>query len=108
MSRRFLTEPEAAAELEQAAIWYEERQNGLGTEFLRAVDHTVAIISRFPEAGSVVPQVSAELPVRRVPVRRFPFHVVYLESADTTHVIAVAHDSRSPGYWRPRLVGLPC
>lgn len=104
MTDRFLTEPEAATELEEAAIWYEERKSGLGAEFLSAVDHTVAFISRFPEGGARVPNVSAELPVRRAPVQRFPFHVVYLEFGGRIHVIAFAHDSRSPGYWRSRIL----
>lgn len=103
MTRRLLTEPEAATDLEEAAIWYEERKRGLGGEFLRAVDHAIAFISRFPEGGIRVPDVSAELPVRRARVRRFPFHVVYLEFGGHIHVIAFAHDSRSPGYWRARI-----
>ena len=84
-------------------MWYESRKIGLGADFLRAVDHTIALIKRLPEAGARVPNVSAELPVRRAPVQRFPFHVVYLEFDDRIHVIAFAHDSRSPGYWRSRL-----
>ena len=70
---------EAAIELEEAAVWYEERKRGLGGEFLRAVDHTIAFISRFPEGGTRVPDLSAELQVRRARVQRFPFHVVYLD-----------------------------
>jgi len=63
----------------RSAVWYEERKRGLGGEFLRAVDHTIAFISRFPEGGTRVPDLSAELPVRRARVQRFPFHVVYLD-----------------------------
>ena len=38
MNRPFRTEPEASAELEDAALWYEGRRRGLGVEFLEAVD----------------------------------------------------------------------
>ena len=34
-------EPEAAAELEEAWLWYEEREPGLGDEFARAVKAVV-------------------------------------------------------------------
>jgi len=37
MRPRFLIEPEAEAELEEAFAWYEERVPGLGSEFTRAV-----------------------------------------------------------------------
>jgi len=100
--RRFLTEPEASTELGEAALWYERQRSGLGEEFLEAVEATLALIARFPRAGTPVPDVPAELPVRRFPVKRFPFHVVYLDRADVIHVLAFAHDSRSPGYWRSR------
>jgi hypothetical protein len=40
--------------------------------------------------------------VRRVPVGRFPHHVVYTYDDDTVDVLAVAHDRREPGYWAGR------
>jgi hypothetical protein len=40
--------------------------------------------------------------VRRVPVRRFPFFVIYRERDEDLQIIAVAHQSRRPGYWRSR------
>src|SRR5439155_23809272 len=46
--------------------------------------------------------VPAELPVRRAPVKRFPYHVVYLETSEAIRILAFAHDSRRPGYWYHR------
>ena len=102
MTPRFRTEPEASAELDEAALWYEQRRSGLGIEFLQAIDSALEFIARFPQAGAPVPGVPPDLPVRRVPVRRFPFHVIYLELSDAIRVLAFAHDRRSPGYWRSR------
>ena len=34
-------------------------------------------------------------------VTRFPYHVVYLEVNDRIRILAVAHDRRKPGYWKP-------
>ena len=56
-----------------------------------------------PGTGQRVPRLSAELPVRRLGVRRFPYHVIYLETRDELRILAVAHDRRRPGYWRSRL-----
>jgi len=33
----------------------------------------------------------------------FPFSIVYFVDNDTVHVVAIAHGSRKPGYWRTRL-----
>ena len=83
-------------------LWYEQRRSGLGIEFLEAIDGALDFIARFPQAGAPVPGVPLDLPVRRVPVRRFPFHVIYLEVSDAIRILAFAHDRRSPGYWQSR------
>ncbi len=105
MTVRFRTEDEAAAELGEAARWYNEQRLGLGLEFLVAVDAALEFIAMFPEAGTPVPGLSPDLPVRRIPVKRFPFHVVYVERADEVRILALAHDRRSPGFWRNRAAG---
>ena len=102
MTLPFRTASAAAAELEEAAAWYEEQRLGLGHEFLRAVDDALAFIARWPNAGIAVPDVPPDVPVRRVPVRRFPYHVVYLEMADAIRILAFSHDGRLPGYWHTR------
>jgi hypothetical protein len=38
--------------------------------------------------------------VRRAPLRRFPFGVIYVVMEDIFWVVAVAHARRRPGYWR--------
>ncbi len=102
MNKPFRVEPEAAAELEQATLWYEGRRPGLGEEFLAAVDDCLDFVARWPVSGSLVPGLPRNLPVRRAPVRRFPYHVVYLETDSAIRVLAFAHDRRRPGYWRSR------
>jgi len=97
------TEPEASTELEEAAVWYEGKREGLGFEFLGAVDAALEFVTHFTQAGSSLPFVPKDLPVKRVPVRRFPFHVVYLETSEAIRVLAFAHDRRRPGYWLSRI-----
>jgi plasmid stabilization system protein ParE len=103
MTVRFRTEPEASGELAEARLWYERRRAGLGLVFLEAIDAALEFIAGFPEAGSPVTDVPRDLGVRRVPVRRFPFHVVYLELPGVIRILAFAHDRRLPGYWRSRI-----
>ncbi len=103
MSRTFRIEPEAAGELEEAAVWYEHQRTGLGTEFLEAVDGALARIARWPHAAPRAPGVPADVPARKAPIARFPYHVAYLETPETLRILAFAHDRREPGYWHPRV-----
>jgi len=93
---------EANAEMVDAARWYESHRDGLGAAFLDEVDAAVERIAGAPRVGATVPGV-ADPDVRRRPVKRFPYHVVYLELADHLRVLALAHDRRRPGYWVGRL-----
>lgn len=103
MTSRIRIEPEASAEIEETALWYEHQRTGLGSEFLEAVDLALSQITRWPQAGAPVPGVSVGLAVRRVPLRRFPYQVVYLDMTDTIRILACAHDRRKPRYWRSRV-----
>ena len=44
MTRAFRPEPEASAELEDAAVWYDSQRPGLGLEFVQSVDACLAHI----------------------------------------------------------------
>ena len=103
MNRRFRPELEASAELEDAAVWYNGRRPGLGVEFVEAVDAALEQIARWPEIGRVLPGVAGDVPARRFPVQRFPYHVVYLEWEGVMRLLAFAHDRRRPGYWFSRV-----
>jgi hypothetical protein len=46
MTRTFRIEPEAAAELEAAALWYDRQRPGLGADFLEAIDTALNRIAR--------------------------------------------------------------
>jgi plasmid stabilization system protein ParE len=99
----FRPEPEASAELEDAAVWYNGQRLGLGVEFIEAVDQTLEQIARWPSIGRIVPGVPDDVPARRLPIARFPYHVVYLEWAGVIRILAFAHDRRQPGYWFSRV-----
>ncbi len=86
--------PEARLDLLDAQAWYEERVAGLGTEFARAVDSSAAGITRFPEA---FPRVHGE--VRKAVLRRFPYSLLFVATADCILVLACFHHRRDPATW---------
>lgn len=89
---------EADVELVGAAKNYKCQREGLGHKFLHAVHVGLAKIqdnpARFP---------FHEKPTRACRVIGFPYRLVYEVLPDAIYIIAVAHTSREPGYWRNRL-----
>ena len=100
--KRLSIDPAAEEELRAAVAWYEMQRQGLGAQFFAEVGRLLDLILRHPGIGSPVPRVRAEYGTRRVPLRRFPYFVVYRERDEDVHIIAIAHISRKPGYWRHR------
>jgi toxin ParE1/3/4 len=96
-------EDEAAVEYRLAGRWYEERREHLALEFFDAVDAAIDQILDLPRSGSPVPRMPTESSVRRIAVKRFPYHVIYLETKAQIRILAIAHDRRKPGYWKTRL-----
>ena len=90
--------PAAPEEFLAAALHYDSAAPGLGHDFIAAVEQAVARIAAFPEHGS--PHLMG---TRRVVLRRFPFSLVYFLEPNDVLVVAVAHHSRRPGYWRDRV-----
>lgn len=97
MRPRFLVEPEAEAELDEAFNWYEARTAGLGSEFVRAVRAAFALIRRKPDQ---FPRARGD--IRRALVRRFPYAVYYVAETDQISVLAVIHTRRHPRRWQSR------
>jgi len=92
----------AQADMAEASRWYDARQVGLGVDFLRSVGRVIARIEGAPRTGSRVPGV-LDADIRRVLVRRFPYHVVYVELPDRAQILAIAHHRRRPRYWIARV-----
>lgn len=97
--------PEAAAELNEVADWYELRRDGLGGRFLIEARAVVDRAALLPLSGS--PWVHPQVPegVRRMWLRSFPYSVVYVTEPRLV-VVAFAHDRRRPAYWAHRLNSL--
>lgn len=98
MANRLLILAAAERDVAEAYAWYESRQSGLGSEFLRAVDARIRSIERAPESCGFV-----ERHYRIAIVRRFPYMVLYTYGDDTITIYAVFHSARDPEKWRGRL-----
>ncbi|HEY0140841.1 MAG TPA: type II toxin-antitoxin system RelE/ParE family toxin [Thermoanaerobaculia bacterium] len=83
--------------------WYENESAGLGDRLWYEIQAAIDLISRSPAIGEAVRPLRASGTVRRVPLRHFPFLLVYRERPDHLEIVALAHTSRKPGYWRARL-----
>jgi toxin ParE1/3/4 len=96
--------PNAAAEAEfrEAIQWYEGRSVGLGNRLWREIQDAIDLIEKYPEIGGIV-RLRVRQTIRRLRLSHFPFLLVYREFDDQLQVIALAHTSRKPRYWRSRL-----
>ncbi len=93
-----LSDP-ATTELIHAIRWYEQQRAGLGGELFDAITETIDLIRTHPEIG--VPRLTRR-PSRQLRVNRFPYNVVYRIRDGDIYVVAVAHTSRRPDYWKHR------
>lgn len=92
----------AEDELAAAASWYEARQSGLGIALLDLIDKAIEAIKSGVLPTSPIPGVKRIKGARRILLRRYPYSIVLYERKDEFVIIAFAHNSRRPGYWRLR------
>lgn len=90
--------PEANRDLDKAFGWYLERSLQAAEAFMREVDRAVDVIATTP---GVWPRFEAG--TRRYVLHRFPFNIIYRETAVGIEVVAVAHHKRRPRYWHDRV-----
>jgi plasmid stabilization system protein ParE len=95
---RVIFHPEAHAEMIEQARFYEKRSEGLGADFLDAIEEATKRISRSPYAGPI-----ERATIRKRLVSGFPFTILYEVQADRIHIGAVMHQHRRPGYWIARV-----
>jgi toxin ParE1/3/4 len=96
--KNIFIDAEAEHELSESMRFYEQREPGLGLTFARAAREAVQTIQAAPERSPL-----RNDGTRRFLMERFPFVIHYVELENTISVLAFAHTSRRPGYWRRRL-----
>jgi hypothetical protein len=95
--------PEARVELRSAALWYEERRDGLGEEFVAAIAVALQRIGEAPESFPRWPGTRLVSPtIRKATIDAFPYLVAFEQHNDYALVLGVAHQKRRPLYWLVR------
>jgi plasmid stabilization system protein ParE len=97
MSLELSFHPAAEREVLAAAAWYTERSAVAAQAFLHELDVVVARMLEAPERWP-----KSLHGARRIVFPRFPFNLVYRVLPGVAEVVAVAHQSRRPGYWKSR------
>lgn len=64
-----------------------------------AIIHAIDLIQTHPEIGT--PRRSP-LPSREILLTRFSYKLVYRVREHDLYIVAIAHTSRRPGYWKGR------
>lgn len=88
----------AIKDFREARDYYAERSPETSTRFIAKLDAAIERIIRNPDS---LPAVSGKY--RWVRVEKFPYCLIYYQRTDIDiRIVAVAHTSRRPGYWRRR------
>jgi len=89
---------EALAEYEADIRYYKKRQPGLQNRFVAAVEDVIGRILEHPERWRRIEQ-----EIQRCLTRTFPYAVIYSVQGEMVFIIAIAHGSREPDYWKHRV-----
>lgn len=90
--------PEAESDLREAAGYYRDRAGpSLAQSLLTEFERSVQLLMQHPRLGALWLHGK-----RRFVMKHFPYSVIYTLTADEIQILAVAHHSRRPGYWRKR------
>ena len=91
--------PEAAEEAAEAALFYHRRVPDLSLRFRTAVYAAIEHVRSQP-----LLQRDLGGGLRKAKVNRFPYFVIYrLIGDEKLQILAIAHTSREPRYWKDRL-----
>lgn len=103
--RRLRILDEAVQEAIEAAAWYERQRPGLGEEFSIAINAALDLLEEDIVPLTALPGRAGARGVQRLTLGRFPYDIVVRVLSAEILVIAIAHHSRRPGFWRSRLRG---
>lgn len=88
----------ARQDLLEAGEWYlQEGGPAVAAQFEWVVQRALQLLAFMPSLGT-----PSYPKVRLWPLKRFPYTLVYSVQDELLSVLAVAHQSRAPGYWRGR------
>ena len=89
---------EALAEVEEATRWYRENGGVVPSRaFTLELKRVVSLAVQQPGIGSLGSHGTS-----RLYLKRFPYTLVFRIQGEFIRVVAIAHQSRRPGYWTGR------
>ena len=95
MSRKLIVRAEAEREVFEAASWYEERNPRSAVEFVEAFRTAMAQVAENPLQYQIV-----EDDIRRAPVGKYPYGLLYVGTDDEVIILSCFHGRRNPAVWR--------
>ncbi|MBA3313959.1 MAG: hypothetical protein M3552_19670 [Planctomycetota bacterium] len=95
-------EPIAEAEAEQATLWYERQESGLGWKFFKTFRQRLESIERSPRSFPLV-DAESDREFRYCLLKPYACRIGFEVRPEDIIVFAVAHVRRGPAYWKRRL-----
>lgn len=94
---RIIIRLEAEVDITDTAIWYHNRQPGLGHKFLNEIESALAKAAENPFR---FPCLRRKPEVRRVLTDRFPYRIFFIRHDDRIVVLRVLHAARHQREWK--------
>ncbi len=96
--KQIIIHEKAEKELWHSVEYYEDKVAGLGLDFENEIQKALLSIQRHPNINT-----ESKYGARRYLLHRFPYFIYYDEYEDYIWIIAFAHTSRKPYYWKNRI-----
>jgi len=84
--------PEAQEEIAKAIEWYESKSEGLGKEFYNYLDGYFKTLLE----GNVLFSIKRKPAYRELPLKRFPFVIIYEQTETEIYIFSVFNTHQNP------------
>jgi hypothetical protein len=92
MGFKLIIDPKAKNEIDEAIEWYESKQIGLGLDFLNYLDGYFKTLKE----GKVAFRIKRKLVFRELPLKRFPYVIIYEAYRNQIIVYSVFNTLQNP------------
>lgn len=98
MAFELIVRSEVWTDVESAVDWYNHEVSGLGQRFFNSFEESAKKIVQNPYHYSFITKY-----VRRCPIKKFPYSILYITEESNIFILAVIHRRRSNAYIRKRV-----
>lgn len=88
---------EARLDFDESWSWYASKDTAAAIRFIASLEVALASIAEDPSQFG-----NPEESLRELPLKKFPFRVIYRFDDQRIIVIAIAHTRRRPRFWQDR------